>query len=57
LYTSHVALRHWKDRYPGKAIPEKYIFPVLDQNKDKMISYSVVRQVIINARKAAGTPK
>ena len=57
LHTSHISLRHWMDRFPGGATPEKYIFTPFYSKGLRVIKYETVRVIINTARIDAGITK
>jgi site-specific recombinase XerD len=57
LYTSHIALRRWKDQYPGgEPGPDDLVFPARAGGRDPM-SYNGMVKIVRTAAKKAGIEK
>ena len=56
IYSSHIALRRWRDQYPGDASGDHLIFPARDGSNNPM-SYNGMAKIIKSAAKKAGIEK
>ena len=52
LYSSHIALRRWKDQYPGDPSGDNLIFPARDDSNNPMSYQGMLKLFVIAATKA-----